>query len=216
MKIKRFTFNYFSENTYVLYDETLECAVVDPGCCNREEEQQLQQFIEEQKLKPVLLLNTHCHIDHILGNHFVASGYKLGLNIHPTEHPVLQSGVIVADRYGIPYHPSPEPSAFLKEGVAVTFGNTSLDVLFTPGHSPGSVCFVNHSGQSVIAGDVLFNGSIGRTDLPGGNFETLAHSIRTQLYTLNDVYTVYPGHGEPTTIGQEKQSNPFVKAGLPF
>ena len=211
MKIQKFTFNYFSENTYLLYDETLECAIIDPGCCNREEENHLKNFITTHKLKPVLFLNTHCHIDHILGNAFVADTYKLELQIHKEDLQVLTAGIVVADRYGIPYHPSPLPGVFLEEGQTIEFGNTTLDIVFTPGHSPGSICFIDHKDKIVIGGDVLFQGSIGRTDLPGGDFDTLANSIRTKLYTLPDNYTVYPGHGDETTIGNEKNNNPFVR-----
>lgn len=216
MQIQKFTFNYFSENTYLLYDETLECAIIDPGCCNREEENTLKNFITSKNLNPVLLLNTHCHIDHILGNAFVADTYNLNLHIHKEDLQVLIAGTVVADRYGIPYNPSPNAEVFLEEGQTISFGNTSLDIVFTPGHSPGSICFINHKNKNVIGGDVLFQGSIGRTDLPGGDFETLANSIRTKLYTLPDDYIVYPGHGDETTIGIEKISNPFVKASLSF
>ncbi len=216
MQIQKFTFNYFSENTYLLYDETLKCAIIDPGCCNKEEENALKIFIASKNLKPILLLNTHCHIDHILGNAFVADTYNLDLHIHKKDLEVLNTGIIVADRYGIPYHPSPDAKVFLEDGETIRFGNTSLDIIFTPGHSPGSICFINHENKSVIGGDVLFQGSIGRTDLPGGDFETLANSIRTKLYTLPDGYTVYPGHGDKTSIGIEKISNPFVKASLSF
>lgn len=216
LHIQKFTFNYFSENTYLLYDDTLECAIIDPGCCNKEEETTLKNFITTNNLKPVLLLNTHCHIDHILGNAFVADTFKLDLHIHKKDLEVLIAGTVVADRYGIPYHPSPSPSVFLEEGETIKFGNTELAIVFTPGHSPGSICFINHKNKSVIGGDVLFQGSIGRTDLPGGDFETLANSIRTKLYTLPDDYLVFPGHGDETPIGVEKISNPFVKASLSF
>ncbi len=216
MQIHKFTFNYFSENTYILYDETLECAIIDPGCCNREEETNLKNFITSQNLKPVFLLNTHCHIDHILGNAFVADTYKLQLHIHNKDLPVLIAGSLIADQYGIPYHASPSPSVFLEEGQTISFGNSKLDIVFTPGHSPGSICFINHKEKIVIGGDVLFQGSIGRTDLPGGDFETLVNAIQTKLYTLPDDFTVYPGHGDKTTIGVEKISNPFVKEGLSY
>ncbi|MFM9945633.1 MAG: MBL fold metallo-hydrolase [Bacteroidia bacterium] len=216
MQIQKFTFNYFSENTYVLYDETKECAIIDPGCCNREEENTFKNFIVSQGLKPLLFLNTHCHIDHILGNAFVADTYKLELQIHNEDLQVLSAGIGVALKYGIPYNPSPQPGVFLTEGQTVSFGTTILNIAFTPGHSPGSICFINTKSKSVIGGDVLFQGSIGRTDLPGGDFETLANSIRTKLYTLPDDYIVYPGHGDETTIGVEKIHNPFVKAGLSY
>jgi len=211
MQIKKFTFNYFSENTYVLYDETNECVIIDPGCCNRSEEMELQNFITTGGLNPVLLLNTHCHIDHILGNAFAANTWKISLQIHKEDLIVLNSGISVAAQYGIPYQPSPLPEVFLEEGQTITFGNTVLDIVFTPGHSPGSICFINHKDKIVIGGDVLFQGSIGRTDLPGGNFETLANSIRTKLYTLPDDYVVFSGHGLETNTGVEKNTNPYVR-----
>lgn len=212
MKLKKFTFNYFSENTYVIYDETKKCAILDPGCCNKEEESELEEFIASAGLEPVLLLNTHCHIDHILGNSFVSEKYSLGLFIHKDDLPVLKAGTAVAGRYGIPYNESPLPTGYLEEGKGVEFGNTRLEVIHTPGHSPGSVCFINTSEKLVIGGDVLFRGSIGRTDLPGGDFNTLKRSIQEKVYLLPDEYTVYSGHGDETSIGQEKNTNPFVKA----
>jgi len=213
LKIQKFTFNYFSENTYILYDDTSECVIIDPGCCNTEEETELKHFIDSNHLTPVLLLNTHCHIDHILGNAFVSETYKLPLQINKEDLYVLNAGALVAEQYRIPYIASPQPGNFLVEGDIVTFGNTSLDIVFTPGHSPGSISFISHSDKFVISGDVLFQSSIGRTDLPGGSFETLENSIRTKLYTLPDYYTVYSGHGNETSIGVEKRSNPFVKGG---
>lgn len=200
----------------MLYDDSMECAIIDPGCSNRDEEKQLSAFIQNNNLKPVLLLNTHCHIDHILGNYFVADTYKLDLHIHKEDLPVLNAGTLIAERYGFPYTASPQPAHFLEEGQPVIFGNTRLEVIFTPGHSAGSVCFIHPFEKSIIAGDVLFNGSIGRTDLPGGDFETLKKSIQTKLYALPEDYIVYPGHGDPTSIGKEKHTNPFVKAGLSF
>ena len=199
-----------------MYDETGQCAIIDPGCCKKSEEVELQDFITQNNLKPVLLLNTHCHIDHILGNAFVAKTYELGLAIHVEDLNVLLSGARIAEQYGFPYNVSPQPALYLKEGDQVKFGNTILDVVFTPGHSPGSICFINHNDKLVIGGDVLFNGSIGRTDLPGGSFETLSNSIQTKLYTLQDDYLVYSGHGIETRIGHEKIHNPFVKARLSF
>jgi len=214
MQFQKFTFNYFSENTYLLFDETGECAIIDPGCCNSAEEHELVSYIKSHQLRPVLFLNTHCHIDHILGNKFIAYTYNLDLQIHKEDLIVLNSGPSVAERYGIGYNASPQPAGFLEEGQSISFGNTILDIVFTPGHSPGSICFINHKTKIVIGGDVLFEGSIGRTDLPGGDFDTLANSIRTKLYSLPDDYRIFPGHGPETTTGVEKINNPFVKGGL--
>lgn len=168
-------------------------------------------FISANKLKPVRLINTHCHIDHILGNAFLAEEYNLSLEIHEGELPVLQTGMTIAGMYGIPYQTSPEPKAFLKAGDEVMLGGQALKILFTPGHSPASICLYNEKDKWVIGGDVLFYESIGRTDLPGGNFNALINSIRTQLFTLPDDVVVYPGHGQETRIGYERMFNPFLQ-----
>lgn len=212
MDIAIFTFNPFAENTYVLFDETKECIIIDPGCSNLEEQNQLVDFISSNALKPVKLVNTHCHIDHVLGNKFVSEKYNLPLISHEGESVVLAMQPQVSGMYGIGYDPSPDITIFLKDGDTLNFGNTALDVLFTPGHSPASISFYNQKAGVVIGGDVLFQGSIGRTDLPGGDFDTLAKSIREKLYVLPDEVVVYCGHGPSTTIGVEKRTNPFVKA----
>lgn len=212
IKIQSFTFNPFSENSYILSDETGECVVIDPGCHNNTEEQELTNYINENGLKPVKLLNTHCHVDHVFGNLFVAEKWKLGLEVHKLDVPVLESFAKVCQMYGFTPGPQPAPSAFLEDGHAVVFGNSTLHILLTPGHSPGSVCFYCAEQKFVIGGDVLFLNSIGRTDLPGGDFDTLEKSIREKLYTLHDDVKVYPGHGPATTIGYEKKNNPFVPA----
>jgi len=208
--IKSFIFNSFEENTYVLSDKTGECVIIDPGCHLEEEEEELARYIAENSLRPVLLLNTHCHIDHVLGNRFVADRFSLNLYIHATEQQVLDSSSAVSMMYGIQMSPSPSPAGYLAEGDTVRFGNSSLKVIFTPGHSPGSISFYNSEQQFLISGDVLFRMSIGRTDLPGGNFETLLKSIMSGLMPLGDKVIVYSGHGEPTTLGFEKQYNPFL------
>lgn len=210
-QIEVFTFNPFQENTYVLYDETGECVVIDPGCFTERERRTLSEFITEKKLKPVRLLNTHCHVDHVFGNAYIAHKYGLGLEIHEGELPVLSAFPAVAQMYGIaPIQQSPDPVAFLEPGTALSFGNTQLEILFTPGHSPASVCFYNKRDAFVIAGDVLFEGSIGRTDLPGGNHKTLMRSITAQLLPLPDEVEVHAGHGNSTTIGRERETNPFI------
>ena len=212
MDLAVFTFNPFQENTYVLFDDTNECVIIDPGCSNASENAQLVDFIESKELKPVKLINTHCHIDHVLGNHFVAEKYNLPLISHKGETGVLAMQPQISTMYGIPYTPSPEITEFLDEGDIVSFGHSDLKVLFTPGHSPASISFYNEDTRTLIAGDVLFQGSIGRTDLPGGDFDTLAKSIKDKFYVLPDDVVVYPGHGPSTTIGVEKMSNGFVRA----
>ena len=211
MKIETFTFNDFSENTYVLYDDSGFCIVIDPGCNSLDERNQLKGFIDSNDLTPQFVFNTHCHIDHVLGNRFVTEAYNISLHAHKGEVPVLDSCEMVSKMYGIPYDPSPSIDTFIQEGDAVTFGNTSLKTLFTPGHSPASISLYHAPSSTLIAGDVLFRQSIGRTDLPGGNFDTLIHSIRSRFFTLPDDTIVYPGHGPETTIGYEKAYNPFLQ-----
>lgn len=207
-----FTFNPFQENTYVLYDESRECVIIDPGCSTPEEEQKLARFIGENRLKPVKLINTHCHIDHVFGNHYVKDRFQVPIYMHRGELPVLEAALQYGAMMGVKLTPPPPPDYFLDNDATIGFGNTELSILYTPGHSPASVSFYNATDGYVIAGDVLFQGSIGRTDLPGGSFDVLEDSIRTQLYTLPDSTIVYCGHGPQTTIGQEKRSNPFVSA----
>jgi hydroxyacylglutathione hydrolase len=209
LSVKIFEFNPFQENTYVLYDETREAVIVDPGCYEAHERMQLDTFIQENNLKVVLLLNTHCHIDHVLGNDYVKNKYKVSFLIYPLELPVLKAVKSYASNYGFPQYQEVLPDSFLSEEEEVRFGVTRLSVLFLPGHAPGHVGFYHKEQGILIGGDVLFQNSIGRTDLPGGNFETLIGSIHKKLFTLPDDVVVYPGHGDPTTIGDEKISNPF-------
>lgn len=205
------TFNPFQENTYVIYDETGECVIIDPGCYEAHERIALESFISENNLRPVRLLNTHCHIDHIFGNHYVSSRWKLELEIHQGELPVLEAAPEISRFYSIPAgDPSPAPGRFIAGGETIAFGHTELKALFTPGHSPASLSFYCKKENFLIAGDVLFRESIGRTDLPGGDHDTLIRSIKTQLFPLGDEVKVYPGHGPATTIGHERQSNPFL------
>ncbi len=210
VKVVTFTFNPFQENTYLLHDETKECIIFDPGCSNAAEKQELVSYIEKNDLKPVRLINTHCHLDHIFGNGFIASKYGLSLEIHKGELPVLAHAPKSAAMFGISVEPSPEPTNFIEEGDIITFGNAELKAILTPGHSPASLSFYCEADKFIIAGDVLFHGSIGRTDLPGGNFDTLINSIKTKLLVLPDDTKVYPGHMQATTIGFEKKHNPFL------
>jgi glyoxylase-like metal-dependent hydrolase (beta-lactamase superfamily II) len=209
IKIESFVFNPFSENTYVMSDETGEAVIIDPGCYERSEKEILTKYIDDNKLKIKYLLNTHCHIDHVLGNQFIKDTYTVPLLIHELDLPVLKSVKVYAPSYGfVAYHES-EPDGFLKEGDIVSFGNTKLKVLFVPGHAPGHIAFYHEESKSLLSGDVLFEQSIGRTDLPGGSFETLIQSIHKKLFTLPDDVVVYSGHGNTTTIGEEKIYNPF-------
>ena len=209
--IASFAFNPFSENTIVVYDETRDCIIFDPGCYLPEERDTLQQFITSNRLRPVRLINTHCHLDHVFGNKWVSDTWNLALEIHRGELPVLERFPEVCKMYGIPNtQPSPLPGRFIEGGDVIEFGNSSLKVLFTPGHSPASLSFYNEKEGYLVAGDVLFYESIGRTDLPGGDFDTLISSIRNQLFTLPGETVVYPGHGDTTTIRHEMEYNPFL------
>ncbi len=186
------------------------CAIIDPGCYSEQERKELVDFIESNGLNPKYLLNTHCHLDHVFGNQFVAQRYGLPLHLHRMEETMLEYAPLTGDSWGMPFENYSGELVFLEEKEELRLGEEVLQVLFTPGHSPGSISFYHPGGQFVIAGDVLFRESIGRTDLPGGDFETLAHSIRSRLFSLPDEVTVYAGHGGPTTIGHEKKHNPFI------
>lgn len=212
IQVKSFVFSPFSENTYVLFDETKACIVIDPGCMQGHEEEELQQFISQNELKVEKVVNTHCHIDHIYGNKFVKDTYKVPLYIPEGEEGVLSWGHQSAEMWGIPGYESAVPDTLLPNEGTLTFGDSTLEILFVPGHSPGHLAFYAKDQGFVISGDVLFNGSIGRTDLPGGDFATLEESIKTVMYALPEETKVYSGHGEPTTIAQEKVSNPYVRA----
>lgn len=209
LKIQSFVFNPFQENTYVLFDETKDCIVVDPGCVEEIEKKELADFIQDHALNVKLLLNTHCHIDHVLGNYFVKEKYRTRLLIHKADEPGLKAVRVYAPNYGFYQYQEATPDGYLDEGDVVKFGHQILKVLFVPGHAPGHIAFYNEENRIVIGGDVLFYNSIGRTDLPGGNFDTLIASIHNKLFTLPDDVKVYPGHGPVTTIGFEKTANPF-------
>ncbi len=211
LKIKSFVFNDFQENTYIIWDQTLSCAIIDPGCYKTDEQLQLTGFIKEYQLKPALLLNTHCHIDHILGNGFIVDQYKLPLHMHEGEMETYQDTDRWAAMFGMPSFQIPEKRIFIDEGDDLILGDTKLKILFTPGHSVASLSFFHEATHLLISGDVLFKESIGRTDLPGGDYDLLADSIRTKLYTLPDKTTVFSGHGPSTTIGHEKKYNQFVR-----
>jgi hydroxyacylglutathione hydrolase len=207
------TFNAFQENTYVVYDETLEAVIIDPGCQDALECAQLDQAILNMGLKPVRLLNTHCHVDHIPGNPHVAAKYGIGLEIHEAELPVLKSAVEYGDYFGISVGLQPPVSRYIVAGETISFGHSTLQVLFTPGHSPGSISFYNATDGYIISGDVLFYRSIGRYDLPGASAEVLYSTLQKVMMHLPDTTRVYAGHGTDTTIASEKKHNPYMQAG---
>ncbi|MBI0398961.1 MAG: MBL fold metallo-hydrolase [Cytophagales bacterium] len=210
LQIKSFTFNPFSENTYILYDETKEALIIDPGCYEKQEKGILYDFITEEQLKPVKIINTHCHIDHVLGNAFIKKTYNIPLWFHEKEEPILLAVGTYAPNYGFAQYQESTVDHFLQEGEIVKFGKTELKPIWVPGHSPGHLVLYHEASKNCIAGDTLFQGSIGRTDLPGGDHETLIHSIKEKLFSLPDEVVIHPGHGPTTTIGFEKLNNPFV------
>ena len=210
LQIKSFVFSPIQENTYILYNEFRECIIIDPGCYFDEEKEALKIFIEDAKLKPVLLMNTHCHLDHVFGNKFIAEKYSLSLHLHIKEQQVLAFAPTSGLMYNMPFDNYTGELLLLKEGDIIKLGDDELKVIEAPGHSPGSVCFYCAAQNFIIGGDVLFHHSIGRTDLPGGSHETLLKNIRQKLLVLPQETIVYSGHGSITTIGEEKKYNPFL------
>jgi hydroxyacylglutathione hydrolase len=214
IQIKTFVFNPFSENTFIVYDDSLIGIVIDPGCYEKEEKDELDNFIKSKNLTIKYLLNTHAHIDHVLGNFHVKEKYNVPLLMHKKDEPVLKAVKAYAPNYGFANYTEAVPDQFLEEGDEVVYGNSKFTVLFLPGHAPGHIGFYYKDEKILISGDVLFRASIGRTDLPGGHHETLLNSIQQKLFVLPDDVVVYPGHGSTTTLGEEKRSNPFCALSL--
>ncbi|MCW3121579.1 MAG: fold hydrolase [Flavipsychrobacter sp.] len=206
-----FTVNPFEENTYLITNEQDQCWIVDPGMYSPQETAQMISYITENGLTPQAIINTHAHIDHILGVQALTDKYKLPFGIHKHELPVLERAADTAAMFGFELKNVPKATFYINENEQLKLGTDALDVFYTPGHSPGSISFYYPEGNWVISGDVLFSGSIGRTDLPGGNFDTLIQSIRSRLLVLPDETTVLSGHGPVTSIGEEKKHNPFLK-----
>ncbi|MEO7529964.1 MAG: MBL fold metallo-hydrolase [Sediminibacterium sp.] len=210
LKVKVFTFSPVQENTYLLYNEHNKAIIIDPGCYFSAEQETLKNFIVDTQLEPVRLLNTHCHLDHVFGNKWVAETWKLELWLHAGEEQMLKLAPLSGEKWGLPFQNYEGPLHFLEEGSTIFLDDDELRVILAPGHSPASICFYCEKQKILIGGDVLFRQSIGRTDLPGGDHDTLLKSIREQLFVLPDDVTVYPGHGMSTTIGYEKENNPFL------
>jgi glyoxylase-like metal-dependent hydrolase (beta-lactamase superfamily II) len=212
-KIIRLTFNPLYENTYIVYDDTKECVIIDPGCQLQKEKDTLKRYISDLELKPQAVLNTHCHFDHVFGNNFICNEYGIEPWAHEGDLLNIKRFAAGASLFGISADPPKAPASFLKDGMIFRFGQSELKVIHTPGHSPGSVCFYSENDKWLISGDTLFAGSIGRTDLPGGDFDTIKQSLK-QLTQLPDETVVYPGHDTDTTIGKEKLYNPFLNEKL--
>jgi glyoxylase-like metal-dependent hydrolase (beta-lactamase superfamily II) len=211
MHIHKLTYNPFQENTYIISDDDNNCVIIDPGCYFREEEQHLLEYIRTKSLKPLALLNTHAHLDHIMGNQWVKQHFDIDLYLHPDDQPLLSMADQSAQLYGLhEFKSSPAPDKWLTAGETLQFGGITLDVIFGPGHAPGHVAFYNAAEKFVINGDILFDGSYGRVDLPGGDFQTLKNTITQKMFALPEDTVVYTGHGGETTIGKEKRGNPIL------
>ncbi|MBL7701869.1 MAG: MBL fold metallo-hydrolase [Ferruginibacter sp.] len=210
LKIKAFVFSPIQENTYVLYNDFNDCIIIDPGCYFPEEKDELKGFITQSNLMPRMLLNTHCHLDHVFGNKFIAETYGLTLQLHEKEKKLLDYAPTSGLVYNMPFDNYTGEYIYLKEDDIIKLGEDELKVIEAPGHSPGHICFYCEKQNFIISGDVLFNRSIGRTDLPGGDHQTLLNNIRKKLFVLPDDTVVYSGHGPTTTIGGEKKYNPFL------
>ena len=210
MKIKKFTFNSFQENTYII-SSNQKCMIIDPGCNSEIEEDLIKEYIDSNNLEPLQLINTHCHLDHIFGNHFISTNYNLQPKMHAKDLPLLNNAINIANLYNVKLDPPPLEVDFIKENDIITLGDTAWKVIFTPGHAPGHICLLNESSKQIIAGDTLFYMSIGRTDLPLCNHNDLIHSITQKLFKLDEKVEVFCGHGENTTIGFEKENNPYLK-----
>lgn len=211
LSLQSFTFNPFQENTYIIYNEEKHCWIVDPGMYNAEECSLLAKFVADNELIPQAIINTHAHIDHIFGVQYVAEKYNIPFGIHKLEQPILAAAAGSAAMFGLDFKEAPNVDFFIQDTPSYQLGEDHIEIRLTPGHSPGSVVFYYEQGKWLIGGDVLFAGSIGRTDLPGGSHDTLLNSIKDQVYTLPDNVEVFSGHGPSTKIGIEKKTNPFVQ-----
>jgi glyoxylase-like metal-dependent hydrolase (beta-lactamase superfamily II) len=209
--IQAFCFNAFQENTYVLFNEKKEAIIVDPGCYTRIEEKTLTDFILEHALTPTLLLNTHCHLDHVFGNNFIHATYGLTPILHANEQIILDRFSDAAAKYGIPVDAYNGPIQYVQDQAIIPFGKESFKVLLTPGHSPGSICFYHEKQDFILSGDLIFKDSVGRTDFPGCNPNDLIKSIREQILPLPDTMSIYSGHGPVTQLGRERKMNPYIK-----
>jgi hydroxyacylglutathione hydrolase len=210
INVRILVFNPFSENTYIASDDTGECVIIDPGCETPDEQEMLKSEIERNRLRPVKIINTHCHIDHILGCAFVKNIYSIPFLVHKLELPLLKNAAQQRAIFALEEGETAEPDFFIEDGNSVKFGESELIVLHIPGHSPGGISLVNSLNKIAFTGDSLFQGSIGRSDLPGGNHNLLVRSIRDKLLTLDPATVIYPGHGPATTVEEESRNNPFL------
>ena len=210
MEIKTFHFNPIMVNTYILSDETGEAIIVDPGNCQTYEDEQIREYVASKNLKIKYIINTHPHIDHIAGNPWCMAEYHPELLMHEAGMPIYNKAFAYAAAFGLETEKMPAPDRFLQEGDVVTFGNQKLTVLYTPGHCDGSICLYSADNKLIITGDLIFELSVGRSDLPTGNEALLQQSIREKILPLPDEVTILSGHGGPTTVGRERRGNPYL------
>ena len=210
MEIKTFHFNPIMVNTYLLSDETGEAVIVDPGNCQSYEDEQIREYVSAKNLRVKYIINTHPHIDHIAGNPWCMAEYHPELLMHEAGMPIYNKAFAYAAAFGLETEKMPAPDRFLQEGDVVTFGNQKLKVLYTPGHCDGSICLYSADNKLIITGDLIFELSVGRSDLPTGNEALLQQSIREKILPLPDEVTILSGHGGPTTVGRERRGNPYL------
>ncbi len=211
LKIKSFEFSPIQENTYILYNEFNDCIIIDPGCYFDAEKEELVAYLSTNNLTPKMLVNTHCHLDHVFGNKFISEKYNLTLQLHENEKAVLAFAPTSGLMYSMPFDNYKGDFIMLNAGDTISLGSDELKVLLVPGHSPGSLAFYCAEDKFVISGDALFKNSVGRSDLPGGNHEQLIKSIKDNLLTLPHDTVVYSGHGPATTVDAEKKNNPYLQ-----
>ncbi len=208
--IKTFVFNSFQENTYVLSDETNSCIIIDPGMVSIDEEKEITEYISNHKFIPEALINTHCHVDHVFGCSRIKKLFNIPFSAHESEMIIIEGAKSFAEFFGMSIEQPPLPDKNISEKDKVSFGNSKLEIIHVPGHSPGSLVFYSKNDNFAITGDVLFRGSIGRTDLPGGDYGLLIDGIKSKLLSLPRETKIYPGHGPSSTIGHEYDTNPFL------
>lgn len=210
MNIAQLTFNPFQESTYVVWDETLEAVIVDAGNSNEKENKIITEFIDSKALKPVMAINTHGHFDHIMGVEYLKTHYNIPFAMNQEDGFLIESAESHATLYGLTMSTTPMVDIDLKEMKEVTFGNTTLEIIPTPGHTPGHVCLFNRREKMLFTGDTVFKESIGRTDLPGGDYSWIMRSIIDKIIPLGDEVKIFPGHGPTSSIGHEVLYNPFI------
>lgn len=214
IQVKQLVLNPFQENTYILHDQTGEAVIIDPGCYSQSDVNEVKRYVDSTHLKVKYLILTHGHIDHILGIDSLRDIYKVKCLVQEDDLPLIETSPKHGVMFGISFEIAPKIDDFFNDGDKISFGNTIIEVIHTPGHSIGGVCFFIREEKILFSGDTLFNGSIGRTDLIGGNYETLIKSIIKRIFPLGDEVIVYPGHGDSTTIGNERKNNPFLLTNL--